>query len=263
MRAAGEVVAAMHAALRSSMAPGISTAELDEVARGVLASHHATSNFLGYHDYPAVICASIDDVVIHGIPSHDTIVAPGSLVSIDCGAILDGWHGDAAFSVVVPGGAPDRTAAAADLVAAAERALAAAMDACRPGHRIGAIGAAVHASVRASGHRLVDGYGGHVIGRAMHEDPSIPNLGTPGEGRLLQEGSTVCIEPMLVAGGPAGATVECDLDDDGWTLRSPRGELTAHVEHTVAVTSDGGVALTVAPSSRHDGTHLAISPGRR
>jgi methionyl aminopeptidase len=253
MRAAGAVVAEMHAAIEAAAVDGVSTAMLDAVAREVLARRGATSNFLGYHGFTGVICASPNDVVIHGIPSEHVVVRDGDLLSIDCGAIVDGWHGDAAHSFVVGGSALNEPAQR--VIDAAERALCAAMAVCLPGAHVGDIGAAIAESVRHDGHRLADGYGGHGIGRAMHEPPQIPNVGIAGTGRALAEGSTICIEPMVLAapGRSSGVLVECDLDPDGWTVRTPDGSLAAHAEHTVLVTATGGVALT----------HLALSEDRR
>jgi methionyl aminopeptidase len=239
MRAAGAVVARMHAEVRAAAVAGATTADLDAVARSVLAAAGAGSNFLGYHGYPAVICASVNDVVLHGIPRRDVVLQPGDLLSVDCGAIVDGWHGDGAISLVVGGDAANPAAAA--LVATAEDALRAAMAAMVPGAHVGDIGAAVEAVARAAGYSLVEGYSGHGIGQAMHEWPDVPNTGRPGSGPALVPGVTLCVEPMLLAGGP-----DTVLHHDGWTLASADGSLGAHVEHTIVVAEGGGVPLTLA-----------------
>jgi methionyl aminopeptidase len=236
MRRAGHVVAEMHADVREVLRPGVSTAELDRVAREVLSRRGAQSNFLGYHGYPAVICASVNDVVVHGIPSPDVVIAEGDLVSIDCGAIVDGWHADAAFSVVVG----EATPLARRLVTVADEALAAAIRACVPGGSVSDLGAACEAVVAAAGYDVLHGYSGHGIGRAMHERPDVPNVGPPGRGPKLAAGVTLAIEPMVVAGRGEGVT-----DDDGWTVRTADGTWASHSEHTVLVTDHGPEILTV------------------
>lgn len=235
MRAAGRVVAFMHQAIRAAAVPGATTGDLDRVARTVLAEHGATSNFLGYHGFPATICASVNDELIHGIPGGRVLV-DGDLLSVDCGAVIDGWHGDAAFTMSVGAAGPD----AAALVATAERALAAAVDMMRPGRRIGDVGAAIDAVVSAAGYGSPHDYCGHGIGRAMHEDPDVPNRGRRGKGPRLEAGVVLAIEPMLIAGGRDDVR---ELDD-GWTVVSADGSLTAHVEHTVLVTDQGPEILT-------------------
>jgi methionyl aminopeptidase len=236
MRRAGRVVAEMHADVRTALRPGVSTAQLDHVAREVLSRRGAQSNFLGYHGYPAVICASVNDVVVHGIPSPDVVIAEGDLVSIDCGAIVDGWHADAAFSVVVGEGTP----LARRLVAVTDDALAAAIAACRPGGSVSDLGAAVEAVVIAAGYDVLHGYSGHGIGRAMHERPDVPNIGPPGRGPKLAAGVTLAIEPMVVAGRGEGVT-----DDDDWTVRTADGTWASHSEHTVLISDHGAEILTM------------------
>jgi len=235
MREAGRVVARMHAAIRAAAVPGATTAELDAVARDVLAANGATSNFLGYHGFPATICASVNDELIHGIPGP-RVLRDGDLLSVDCGAIVDGWHGDAAFTVQVGSTTPDAQA----LLATAERALAAAVATMRPGRRVGDIGAAVDAVVSAAGYGSPRDYCGHGIGRAMHEEPDVPNRGRRGKGPELEPGVVLAIEPMLIAGGRDDVR---ELDD-GWTVVSADGSLCAHVEHTVLVTEQGPEILT-------------------
>jgi methionyl aminopeptidase len=234
LRRAGRVVAEMHDVIRAAVRPGVSTRELDRLARDVLERRAATSNFLGYHGYPAVICTSVNSCVIHGIPD-DRPLADGDLLSVDCGAIVDGWHGDAAFSVGV--GAVSAEAAA--LLAAADEALAAAVAAMVPGGRLGDVGHAVEAVAARRGFEVVRDYCGHGIGRAMHEQPDVPNFGTRGRGPRLRAGNVLAIEPMLVAGAD-----ETDVADDGWAVLTADGAWAAHTEHTVAVTDRGPEILT-------------------
>lgn len=236
MRAAGRVVAEMHAAIRSAVRPGVTTAALDAIARDVLARRGATSNFLGYHGYPAVICASVNDEVVHGIPGPYQLL-DGDIVSIDCGAIVDGWNGDAAFTMGVGPISPD----AQRLIDTAEAALTTGIAAMRPGNTVGDVGRAVQSVVRDAGYGSPRDYAGHGIGRRMHEEPDVPNRGKPGKGPLLAPGVTLAIEPMLIAGGNDAV----DELDDGWTVVTRDGSLAAHVEHTVAVTADGPEILTL------------------
>jgi methionyl aminopeptidase len=237
MRRAGQVVAAIHERLRAALRPGVSTGELDQLAREVLAERGATSNFLGYGrpPFPAVICTSINDEVVHGVPRADRHLAEGDLVSVDCGAVVDGFHGDAAFSAVVGSG----SAEAAHLVAVTEAALAAGIAAARPGAFLHEIGRAVEETVREAGYSVVREYVGHGIGRAMHEPPDVPNYWPGHPGPRLRAGVTLAIEPMVVA-GPAGLR----LDADGWTVRSAVGALAAHAEHTVVVRDPVAEILT-------------------
>ncbi|MGE3620666.1 MAG: type I methionyl aminopeptidase [Acidimicrobiia bacterium] len=235
MRRAGRVVAEMHDRIRAAIHPGVTTAELDRVGRDVIERRGARSNFLGYHGYPAVICASPNDVIVHGIPD-DRRLEEGDIVSIDCGAIVDGWHGDAAFTAGV-GGLDER---AARLVEAADRALAAGIARFVAGNRLSDVGAAIQRRIEADGYEVVRDYVGHGIGRAMHEPPDVPNYGRPGRGPRLEAGQTFAVEPMLVDG-----SARSEVLDDGWTVRTLDGSLAAHVEHTVAVTPDGPEILTL------------------
>lgn len=246
MRAAGLVVAQALAAMTDACAPGVSTRDLDEIARSVLRRAGARSNFLGYDigsgPFPGVICASVNDRVVHGIPAATEVLSDGDLISIDFGAIVDGWHGDAA--VTVPVGAVSDVARA--LSQACEGALWAGLAQVRSGARIGDISHAIESSVAAGGAwGIVEGYGGHGIGSAMHMDPHILNYGSPGTGPTLTSGMAVAVEPMLTAGGPATREL-----DDGWTVVTADGSWAAHWEHTIAVLDDGPWVLTAADGGR-------------
>lgn len=234
MRRAGAVVAEMHERIRAALRPGVTTADLDAVARDVLDRRGATSNFLGYHGFPAVICASPNDVVIHGIPG-EVVLEEGDVISVDCGAVVDGWHGDAAFTAGVGAIAPEITA----LIDNAEQALAAAIEQMRSGRRLGDLGNAVQTIAESAGYGIVREYVGHGIGRAMHMAPDVPNYGRPGRGMALKPGHVLAIEPMITAGDP-----DTYVTDDGWTVRTVDGSIAVHVEHTVAVTDDGPFVLT-------------------
>jgi methionyl aminopeptidase len=238
MREAGLVVAAALDAAVAAAQPGVSTAELDAVAAGVIAGAGATPSFLGYHGYPATLCVSVNDEIVHGIPAPDRILAAGDVVSIDCGAIVAGWHGDAARTIIV-GPAPESAAA---LLAACEDAMWQGLAAARAGGRLTDISHAVETSARAAGrYGIVAEYTGHGIGTEMHMDPPVPNLGRAGRGPVLAEGMALAIEPMLTAGRP-----DTRLLADGWTVVTEDGSLAAHFEHTVAITADGPWVLTAA-----------------
>ncbi len=241
MRAAGRVVATALQEMRKQAAVGVSLIELDEVARAVLAEHGATSPFLHYQPsfahtpFPAVICSSVNDAALHGIPGPYRL-ADGDLISIDFGATLDGWTGDSAISFTVGTPRP----ADLRLIDAAERALAAGIAAAVPGGRLGDVSAAIGAVARAAGYGLHTDFGGHGVGRTMHESPSVPNDGKAGRGMKLEAGLVIAIEPWFMAGGEDTYRV----DPDGWTLRSGDGSRAAHVEHTVAITPGGPRILT-------------------
>jgi methionyl aminopeptidase len=235
MRRAGRVVAEMHDRIRSALRPGVTTLQLDLIGREVLERRGARSNFLGYHGYPAVICASPNDVVVHGIPDG-RVLDDGDIVSIDCGAIVDGYHGDAAFTAGV--GTID--AEAERLVDVTRRALEAGIAELRPGGRLGDLGAAVEATIGRAGFSVVRDYVGHGIGTAMHEPPDVPNFGKPGRGKKVTAGDVFAVEPMVCAGSDA-----TEVLDDGWTVVTVDGSLAAHWEHTVAVTHDGPEILTL------------------
>ncbi len=241
MRAAGRVVATALAQIRKQAAVEVSLIELDEIARAVLAEHGATSPFLHYQPsfahtpFPAVICASVNDAALHGIPGPYKL-ADGDLVSIDFGATLDGWTGDSAISFTVGTPRP----ADLRLIETAEHALAAGIAKAVPGGRLGDISAAIGAVARAGGYGLHTDFGGHGVGHTMHESPSVPNDGRAGRGLKLEAGLVIAIEPWFMAGGQDSYRV----DPDGWTLRSGDGSRAAHVEHTVAVTRSGPQILT-------------------
>lgn len=231
---AGRVVAEMHERIRAAIRPGVTPHQLDAIGRVVLEQRGATSNFLGYHGFPAVICASPNDVVVHGIPG-DTPLEEGDIISVDCGAIVDGYHGDAAFTAGVGDIGPE----ARTLVDVTRRALEAGIAQMVPGRRLGDLGHAVQSTVERAGFNVVREYVGHGIGTAMHEAPDVPNYGRPGKGQKLRAGDVLAVEPMTCAGG-----AETVVLADGWTVVTVDGSLSAHWEHTVAITDDGPEILT-------------------
>jgi methionyl aminopeptidase len=252
MRAAGALVARTLAEVATLAKSGVSTAELDALAEQTIRDAGAEPSFKGYHGYPASICASVNEQIVHGIPSPTRVLADGDLISVDCGAVLDGWHGDAA--VTIPIGA----VAEADLQlsAACEAALSAGIAAALMGARLSDISHAVQLSIAVSAERnradygIVAEYGGHGIGSAMHMDPFLPNYGEPGHGPRLAEGMVLAIEPMVNAGKPAVKVL-----GDGWTAVTKDGSLAAHFEHTVAVTAGEPWILTArsaAAGARRD-----------
>jgi methionyl aminopeptidase len=236
MRKAGRVVAEMHEATRAAIRPGVSTAELDRVAREVLDRRGAGSNFLNYHGFPAVICTSPNSMIVHGIPSESVILEEGDIISVDCGAIIEGYHGDAAYTA----GVGQVSGEATRLMEVTEASLFAGIDQLRAGNRLYEVGRAVQQVAEAAGYSVVREYVGHAIGTAMHEEPQVPNYwpGTPGP--TLKTGMVFAVEPMVNAGGPG--TVQLD---DGWSVVTSDGRLSAHFEHTIAVTDDGPEVFTV------------------
>jgi methionyl aminopeptidase len=238
MRVAGRVVAEMHERIRAAIVPGVSTGALDRIGREVLAARGATSNFLGYGSppFPAVICASPNSMVVHGVPRDDIVLQEGDIFSIDCGAIVDGWHGDAAFTAPVGAASED----ALHLIAVTEAALDAAIVAMVAGNRLGDIGHVVESTALAGGLSVVEGFTGHAIGRAMHEPPNVPNQADPGTGQRLKVGNVLAIEPMLVLGD-----ADVDIADDGWSVLTATGDWAAHAEHTIAITEHGPEVLTL------------------
>jgi len=235
---AGACVAAIHQAVRDAARPGVTLLELEDIGAGVIAAHGCTSSFLNYHgSYPATLCLSPNDVIVHGIPS-DYRLREGDILSVDAGAIFEGFHGDAAFTM----GIGEITGEAHRLIDATEEGMWAGIREVRKGNRLGDIGAAVAAVGDAYGYGIVEEYVGHGIGRAMHEEPQVPNYGKPGEGMRLRAGMSLCIEPMFNIGAR-----HTKVDADGWTVRTADGSLSAHFEHTVAITTDGPMVFTAAP----------------
>lgn len=236
MRRAGRVVAEMHEECTRAARPGATTAEVDAVAREVLARRDARSNFLGYHGFPAVICASPNEVVVHGIPGP-RVLEEGDILSIDCGAIVDGWHADAAITVPV-GEIDDESKR---LITVTRDSLEAAIRVMTVGSTLGAIGAAVSGVVEAAGMSIVREYTGHGIGTAMHEEPPVPNYPNGSGSRMkLKDGLVLAIEPMVNLG--RAGTRELD---DGWTVVTLDGSRAAHFEHTIAITDAGPEVLTL------------------
>lgn len=242
MRTAGGIVAGAIEAMLAVVFPGTTTANLDEVAERYMHERGATPSFKGYRGssrtpFPASICASINDEIVHGIPSVKRILRAGDLLSLDCGAIWEGYQGDSAVTVVVGGEPPSPEAE--KLVRATEESLQAAVAVIRPGGRLSDIGNAIQQVVEGAGFSLVREYGGHGIGRAMHEDPFIQNFGQPGRGPELRPGLVIAVEPMAMLGSP-----ETRVLADGWTVATADGSLAAHFEHTIAVTEDAPEILT-------------------
>jgi methionyl aminopeptidase len=239
LREANLVVADVLDHLEAAARPGVSTWELNELAAQRLRALKADSAFLnyGHPPYPAVLCTSVNDAVVHGVPRKDVILKEGDILSIDFGAFKDGWCGDSARTV--PIGQVSKEAMA--LIDATRESLERAIAACVPGNRLGDIGHAVQSHVERLGYSVVKQFVGHGIGRAMHEEPHVPNYGEAGKGRRLSAGLVVAIEPMVNAGGP-----EVAIEDDGWTAVTKDGSLSAHFEHSVAITDDGPVVLSRA-----------------
>ena len=236
MARAGEVVADTIALLGEHVRPGVTTAELDRLADEFIRSHGGTSSFKGYHGYPAAICTSPNDMVVHGIPGPTTL-AEGDILSVDVGVILDGFVADSAYTFPVGEITPE----AERLLGGCRAALAAGIEQCRAGNRLSDISHAIQTVTEEAGFAVVRSLVGHGIGRAMHEDPQIPNYGAPGRGPELAAGMTFAIEPMINAGSPA-----IHLHADGWSISTEDGSLSAHFEHTVAVTEGEPRILTAA-----------------
>ena len=244
MREAGLVVARMLRATAAAAEPGISTAELDAIAESEMRAAGARSSFKGYHGYPATICTSLNEQIVHGIPSRSVTLAAGDVLSIDAGAIVGGWHGDAAITVAV-GAVP---AEVTSLLQACERAMWQGLAAAVAGAHLTDVSHAIGSSASTGGgYGVVREYTGHFIGSQMHMDPAVPNFGKPGRGPLLAPGMALAIEPMLVLPQPGSSgnwVPRTRLLDDGWTVVTADGSLAAHFEHTVAITADGPWVLT-------------------
>lgn len=246
MREAGLVVADALAAVRDAVRPGVTTADLDRVAEELIQSRGATPSFLGYGvpPFPATICTSVNDAVVHGIPGGQ-VLAEGDVVSIDCGAIVEGWHGDAAITVAV-GAVPDEVT---ELMRVTEESLWQGLAAARLGGRVGDISHAIEQYVRGEGsYGIVEDYTGHGIGTEMHLAPDVPNYGRPGRGPRLKRGLALAVEPMVTLG-----TKQTAVTDDDWTVVTIDGSIAAHFEHTFALTDDGVWVLTA-----HDGGRAAL-----
>jgi methionyl aminopeptidase len=241
MRKAGRVVAEMHERIREAIRPGVTTLQLDQIGRDVIERRGARSNFLHYGGgpgappFPAVICASPNDVIVHGIPD-DTVLDDGDIISIDCGAIIEGYHGDAAFTAPVGHVSEE----AARLMKVTEESLFAGIEQMVDGNRLSDIGHAVQSVAEAAGYGVVREYTGHAIGTAMHESPQVPNWGAPGKGPKLRPGNVFAIEPMVNLG-----SAQTRVLADGWGVVTADGSLSAHFEHSIAVTDDGPEILTL------------------
>lgn len=246
MREAGATVAKVLAAVRHAAAPGVSLFELDELATEKIGAAGARSSFLNYQQayaptpYPAVLCTSVNEVINHGIPSNRRLVE-GDLVSVDCAVEINGFHGDSTITFTV--GEPSTSDS--QLIGTTQKALDAGIAAARPGGRIGDISAAIGRVARTAGYGIPDGFGGHGIGRRMHEDPAVPNDGKAGRGMRLVPGLVLAIEPMLLAGGSDAI----EFAEDGWAFHTRDGSRAAHLEHTVAITADGPRVLTALPAT--------------
>jgi len=256
MRAAGLVVADALRQMRDAVAPGVSTGELDELAEGVIRAAGAVPSFKGYYGYPASICASVNHQIVHAIPSRQQILREGDLRSLDCGAILDGWHGDAAITVGVGEVRPNLRRA----VEVAQDAMWAGIIAAAQGVRSGTgrltdISAAIEDSIRSAGrYGVVKGYGGHGIGTEMHQDPHLLNYGRPGRGPRLVPGLALAVEPMLTMGSPAPQELA-----DGWTVVTRDGSIAVHVEHSIGLYEDGVWVFTAEDGGRERLGELATS----
>ena len=236
MRRAGKVVAEMHEKTRAAIRPGITTMDLNKVATEVIERRGAVSNFLGYHGFPAVICTSPNDMIVHGIPSDLVVLEEGDIISVDCGAIIEGYHGDAAYTA----GVGEIDAASARLLEVTERSLFAGIEQLTKGNRLHEVGRAVQDVAEAAGFTVVREYVGHAIGTAMHEQPQVPNYWPGSPGPTLKTGMVFAVEPMVNAGTPETMTIE-----DGWGVITADGKRSAHFEHTIAVTDHGPEIFTL------------------
>jgi methionyl aminopeptidase len=235
LRKANLAVAAVLDACEAACKPGASTWELNEIADRVMTKHGATSAFLGYHGYPAVLCTSVNEVVVHGIPRKDVVLKDGDIIGIDFGCFIEGFCGDSARTIAIGTVGPEARA----LIDATRTSLENAIKACVPGNRLQDIGWAVQSHVEPLGYSVVRTFVGHGIGRAMHEDPPVPNYGSPGKGLRLKPGLVLAIEPMVNAG-----THEVEVLADGWTAVTKDRRLSAHFEHSIAITEEGPLVLS-------------------
>ena len=236
MRRSGRIVRQVLEAAREAVAPGRSTMDLERVAERKIRDLGAKPAFKGYYDYPCVLCASVNNEIVHGIPSERRVLKEGDIVSLDCGVVLDGYYGDAAITVPVGDGI---TPELQKLLTVTQESLSQGIEAARVGNTIGDVGAAVQKLVEASGFSVVRDFVGHGIGTRLHEDPQVPNYGTPGHGPKLRDGMVLAIEPMVNMGRP-----ETRLLEDKWTAVTEDGSYSAHFEHCIAVTKNGPVILT-------------------
>jgi methionyl aminopeptidase len=259
MRSAGLLVAATLDKLRDAVAPGVSTADLDAIAEDTIRAGGGIPSFLGYHGYPASICSSVNEQIVHAIPSAKAVLREGDIISIDCGAILDGWHGDSAITVAVGEVRKDLSRMARVAEDAMWAGIAAAARGLRSGRgRLTDVSFAIQSSIRKAGrYGIVEGYGGHGIGSEMHQDPFVLNYGRPGKGPDLVPGLCIAIEPMLTLGRPR--TVELS---DGWTVVTADGSPAVHVEHTIALCEDGVWVLTAPDGGRERLGDLAAQEAR-
>ncbi|WP_028646496.1 type I methionyl aminopeptidase [Nocardiopsis sp. CNT312] len=250
MRAAGQVVARTLDTLRAATRPGVSTLELDAIAEKSIRDAGAVPSFKGYHGFPASICASVNEEVVHGIPSRERVLAEGDLLSIDCGAVLEGWHGDSAITLPVGEGRPEDL----EMLRTCEEAMWQGIAQLRPGRTLGDIGHAIGGYISRNGdYGNVREYGGHGIGTEMHMDPHVLNHGRRGKGLRLMEGMCLAIEPMTTLGGH-----EVHQLDDGWTVVTRDGARAAHVEHSVAITAEGPLVLTAREENRDKITQMGF-----
>jgi methionyl aminopeptidase len=236
MRQSGRIVRQVLDTVRAMAVPGASTMDLERAAEQKIKELGAKPAFKGYHDYPCVLCTSVNQEIVHGIPSAKRVLKSGDIVSIDCGVVLDGYYGDAAITVPVGG---DTTPELEKLLEVTKRSLYRGIDQAVIGNSVGDVGAAVQEYVESNGFSVVREFVGHGIGTQLHEEPQVPNFGVPGHGALLQEGMVLAIEPMVNAGRP-----EARLLNDNWTAVTEDGSYSAHFEHCVAVTKDGPLILT-------------------
>ncbi|MDO4482899.1 MAG: type I methionyl aminopeptidase [Clostridia bacterium] len=238
MREAGAILYEVLQELRGQIKPGVTTAALDVFAEQLIRKHHAIPSFLHYQGYPATICASVDDAVVHGIPSHKQVLQEGQIISIDCGVQLDGWQADSAFTMGVGEISPE----AAKLIEVTEQCFFDGVKQAVAGNRLGDIGHAVQQVAESHGYGVIRDLTGHGIGRNLHEDPAVFNFGEPGHGMRLRKGMTIAVEPMIAAG-----TWRVTQDKDGWCFRTADHSLCAHYEHTIAINEDGLPELLTYP----------------